>query len=582
MPIYVCRDWLINTDERRIVKDGEYLDLTPKSFDVIQLLIERRGSVVTKDDILGIVWHGSFVEEGNLPVHISKIRRTLGETKQSPLIETIPGTGYRFIAPAKDASEEDWESQVNLKQAISPNSPNDLGVLIAVLPFENIDGDRELEYLAEGLSEGLLYSLSRNDRIRVIARNTSFRYKHTTLLLKEVGETLGVEYLVTGRLRPIKDGLQLSAEITRVSDGTQMWGQVFERKHDELAVLQEQLLQITLRSIPILTQSMRNLNTHLPAGPNNESTRLLLKARHLMQRRDKLQLTNAVGLLERSIALDPSYSPTYAVAVECQLMVYIAGYENRTATINRLAPLLNELRNTRTYDDASLSALAAASMFCDLDFKNAQGYLWEALRLNPNSLIANRRLADVLITLGRFSEAQERLDRMLAIDPISFPTYTFVGRCYYRMNRFDIALTFLDDALELEPGDFGATTLYAACLIERGETALAMSYLRSSFDSHPHPDTEYMMAYCSAVSGDSTSAKHQLESLTSSYSEQCAIYVARVHAALGDLDAAFYYLEEAYSIRDIELRGILSDPRWKHLCRDRRFIEFAARLGITN
>ena len=112
MQIYKFGKCYLNTAERRVVKNGKYLELTPKTFDVLQLLVENYGAIVTKDEILGKVWNGSFVEEGNLAVHISKLRRLLGETKNAGFIETAHGNGYRFISLVNSVSEDKWKKHL--------------------------------------------------------------------------------------------------------------------------------------------------------------------------------------------------------------------------------------------------------------------------------------------------------------------------------------------------------------------------------------------------------------------------------------------------------------------------------------
>lgn len=113
MKIYRFKDFVLNTVERSVVKDGKRLALNPKTFDVLQMLVERAGEVVTKDELLGKVWNGSFVEEGNLPVHIAKLRRLLDGTDARRFIETAQGTGYRFIAPMESVSSEVWRKQLS-------------------------------------------------------------------------------------------------------------------------------------------------------------------------------------------------------------------------------------------------------------------------------------------------------------------------------------------------------------------------------------------------------------------------------------------------------------------------------------
>src|SRR5882762_7370694 len=117
MKIYKFGNCCLNTLERRVIRDGKYLDLTPRTFDVLQLLVERSGEIVTKDEMLGRVWNGSFIEEGNLPVHISKLRRLLDETGEERSIETVQGTGYRFTSRVRPVAEDEWHK---LRRGNSP------------------------------------------------------------------------------------------------------------------------------------------------------------------------------------------------------------------------------------------------------------------------------------------------------------------------------------------------------------------------------------------------------------------------------------------------------------------------------
>src|SRR5215204_6272215 len=193
MKIYKFRNFYLNPAERQVIKGENCLELTSRTFDVLQLLLENGGDVLTKDEILGKVWNGNFVEEGNLAVHISKLRRLLDETKDQPFIETVQGSGYRFVAPVQRISQSDWEKRLS---GINPLPPENVSHewtfdSIAVLPLQNESGDVEIEYLADGLTESFINSLSRLPNLKVIARNTVFRYKNKISDAKEVGETLG-------------------------------------------------------------------------------------------------------------------------------------------------------------------------------------------------------------------------------------------------------------------------------------------------------------------------------------------------------------------------------------------------------
>ena len=180
MQVYKFRNCLLNTAERSVIRERQSLELTPKTFDVLQYLIENVEKVVTKDEILGNVWNGSFLEESNLPVHISKLRRSLGEVKGKRFIETIQGSGYRFVAPVQSVNGDALQSSLRgLDRPIASHKSSKLSFdSIAVLPIENESANSDLDYIAGGLTESITNSLSLIHELRVIARNTAFRYKN--------------------------------------------------------------------------------------------------------------------------------------------------------------------------------------------------------------------------------------------------------------------------------------------------------------------------------------------------------------------------------------------------------------------
>ncbi|MEP6705379.1 MAG: winged helix-turn-helix domain-containing protein, partial [Acidobacteriota bacterium] len=211
----------MNTAERSVIKERQHLELTTRTFDVLQFLIENAGKVVSKDEILGNVWNGNFVEESNLPVHISKLRRSLSESRDCRFIETVQGTGYRFVAPLQIVSESEWQSALNASSLL-PTASDHRTInchSIAVLPFQNEGADPDYEYLTDGLTESLINGLSPIPNLKVIARNTVFRFKGKYIDVKEFGEALGVSNVLTGRLRVSGQEFMVSVELIAAKDG---------------------------------------------------------------------------------------------------------------------------------------------------------------------------------------------------------------------------------------------------------------------------------------------------------------------------------------------------------------------------
>lgn len=239
MKVFKFGNCYLNSTERRVLKNGKYLELTPKTFDVLAILVENCGEIVSKDEILGKVWSGSFVEEGNLAVHVSKLRRLLDETKNEHFIEMVSGSGYRFVSEVNLVNFEEWRKNLpngNHQNTAKFEQSRDVFTFdsVAVLPLDNESDNAEIDYLADGLTESFINSLSHISGLKVIARNTVFRYKNKDADAKEVGETLGVATVLTGRIRLIKERLMFSVELTKTTDGTQLWGKQFNHPSSEI------------------------------------------------------------------------------------------------------------------------------------------------------------------------------------------------------------------------------------------------------------------------------------------------------------------------------------------------------------
>jgi TolB-like protein/DNA-binding winged helix-turn-helix (wHTH) protein len=271
----------LDAGERLLSRDGESVPLTPKAFDLLLVLVENQGHLLKKGELLKLVWPDTFVEEANLSYNISLIRKVLGDGENGhKFIETVPKRGYRFVAEAQKVQDvldngellteqeaQDIETASRAKItpdrffwpklrvvavlavllaiiigaayfvliALRKTSPVDV---IAVLPFINVSGDQDLEYLSDGLSESLIDRLSQLPGLKVIARNSSFKYKGREVDPQEVAKALGVQAIVTGQVAQRGDSLLVRAELVSARDKTQIWGEQYQRKVGDALALQ--------------------------------------------------------------------------------------------------------------------------------------------------------------------------------------------------------------------------------------------------------------------------------------------------------------------------------------------------------
>ncbi len=193
---YEFGQFRVDARERRLLRDGEVVPLTPKVFDILLVLVQNKGHILSKDEVIRLVWPDTAVEEGNIARNISTLRNALGERpRDSKYIQTVPWRGYRFVANVKEVTEEPARPSINS---------------IAVLPFADVANDPGLEYLGEGIAENLIHNLSQLSQLKVMSRNSTFRYKGCETDASVVGKELKVQAVLTGRLARHDDLISIS------------------------------------------------------------------------------------------------------------------------------------------------------------------------------------------------------------------------------------------------------------------------------------------------------------------------------------------------------------------------------------
>jgi len=584
MKIYKFRNFYFNPTERRVIKDGKYLELTTKTFDVLHLLIESGGEIVTKDEILGRVWNGSFVEEGNLPVHISKLRRLLDETRDQPFIETVQGSGYRFVAPVNEASRSDWEKSISGIDTTDPDKTSNEWNFdsIAVLPLVNENGDPEIEYLADGLTECFINSLSRLPNLKVIARNTVFRYKNQNSDAREIGETLGVATILTGRIRVIKDHLTISIELTKTEDGTQLWGTHFNRSFTDIFEIQESV-------VSEVSEKLRSEISNITGKPgftiitnNAESYKLYLKGKYLLDKWTEDNLYKAIDYFEQSVSIDPLNVHSYVEMVECYFMLYFCDYISYTDVSTKIQPHLSVISKMKQNIDVVQAMLGGKKMYLDWKFDEAEQHFKNALNINPTCLIARYRLSNSLLHSGKFKEALEELQQISMIDPLSVINRIRIGRVFFKMKRYENAVFYLKEALELEPNNYVALTILGVILTESKKFDEALKVLEYSLKSQFNIETLSCIGYLHATEGNKKKAYNIIEQikLLPEYNNHSGMRLAKIYLALGDKETAYDLLDDAFEKHDVDLISLKFHPIWTPINNDTRFVGLLLKVGL--
>lgn len=584
--IYKFGNCYLNVECRQVIKNGQPVVLTPKTFDVLLFLIENHGRVISKDELLGAVWNGQFVEESNLAVHISKLRALLSSGKTDPLIETVPGCGYRFVAHIQPADLEEWDNNSPPTYKISQNDPAEPAYSdsIAVLPLQNEDNDEEIEYLADGLTENFINNLAYIPKLKVIARNSVFRYKDKKYDIKEVGETLGVSKVLTGRIKIIKDHVTLSVELINTADNTQIWGFQYSQPFSDIIKIQEEITAAVSEKLRTGISQFINRKNHNPVTEHTESYRLYLKGKYFLNNPTEQSIYKAITCFEKSIAYDPLNVYSYVEMIESYRLLYVYDYILYTEAQKKIKLLLTIISKFNQSISDVQCILGAIKEIFEWDFKEAEKHYQYALYLNPNSMNVYFRYISLLTDLGKFSEALVHIYNFISLDPISPYNHIRVSKIFYKMEQYKNALNYLKEALELDPGNYIGVVLLGAVYAELGDYNKATSYFKKSLKIEFNLDTYTLIGYTKALSGKKDQANEIIKQIKSQFAHKrhVSYKLAIIYSALGEVETALNYVNKAYEEHEYDLVGVKYDPRLKNLRNEPEFKEIVAKVGLPS
>ena len=542
--------------------------------------MSRHGELVTKEEIIARVWSDRVVEENNLTVSISALRKVLNETNgaRREYIETVPKYGYRFVARVTRVSQA--------AQARAESGPREASSVksLAVLPLLNAAGDPELDYLTDGITEGVINTLSGVPQLRVMARSTVFRYKGSDADPREVGAGLGVRAVLVGELRRTGEGIEVSAELVDVRDGSQLWGGQYRRRLSGTYALQEEIAReisekLFIKLTPGQDERLSRSNTD-----DWEAYHLYLKGRYFWGRREVDQIRKATRYFEAAIALDRNYAQPYVGLADCHSGLVLwhefppsAGYPKAKEMILKALAIDGNLAEAHT-------SLAAIKEFYDWDFEGAESEYRLAVSLNPNSALTHQRYATFLSHVGRWREALEEMRLSQITDPLPGLINYKLGLIHYYARQYERALELCRENIDLnslhgEPYVIGSLALVK---LGRGEEAVEAAHKARGL----MPDSPESLANLGYAYGAAGKRERAFEVLAQLHEQSQHRYLphqmpALVYAGLGDVDNAIARLEMAYDERSYYMSAIGTLPIFDGLREDARFKSLLERVGLS-
>jgi TolB-like protein len=465
--IYEFGPFRLDGDAGILFRGAEPIVLGQRAVALLRLLLQRAGAPVSKDALIEAAWPGLAIEDSNLTVQIAALRRVFEDVAgAASWIETLPRRGYRYVGPAVAIGHLPAGANPQRSPALAmPDKPS-----VAVLPFSNLSGDPEQEYFADGMVEDIIAGLSRIKWLFVVARNSSFAYKGKIVDVKRVGHELGVRYLLQGSLRKDGNRVRISAQMIEAETGGHLWTERFDRSLDDIFALQD---EIALNVIGAIEPSLRRAEVERVKRKRPDSFDaydFVLQAQADVYSGMPAQVTKALVLLQRALALEPSYALAHAFAAMCHHCLFLrAGLheESRTASVRHARAAI-----VHGHDDALALTFAGFSIGMDgHDHAAAFAALEAALAVSPSSAITYN-LGSVIF--GWAGEAEHAIDwgeramRLSPFDPWTWSACHSLTLGHFHRGRYEEAANAAHKAVQLNAGHSISYMLLAAALAKLG------------------------------------------------------------------------------------------------------------------
>jgi TolB-like protein/DNA-binding winged helix-turn-helix (wHTH) protein/Flp pilus assembly protein TadD len=582
---------------------------------------------------------------------VMRVREALLDSSDHPrYVETIPRRGYRFVAPVEDvpapsAVSEKGESE-RTSSAVLPTpgesnvalvsldadraggqtvtrpwlsapriaiaafialaglialvafflraNRNSVGVnhlthstALVVLPLENLSGDKDQDYFADGMTDELIANLAKIRSLHVISRSTAMAYKGTRKPLSEIARELNVDAVVEGTVMRVGNRVRITAELVQVSTDHHLWADTYESQLGDVLALQNRVSSAIVNEIRInLTPEERERLAKAPAV-TPEAYENYLKGLYYWNKRSDENLARAINYFERATSLDSQYALGYAGLSDCYAIISAEIFGTMPASEaapKAKAAAMRALELDPTMAEAQTS-LATVKFNYDWDWSGASEGFERAIGLNPSYATAYQRYSLYLIAMGRVQDSFAQIQKARELDPLSLSINFSLGWRLYMARQYDAAIAQSKDTLEMDPSYELPHLVLGQAYEQKGDYAQAIPELRKAVDlSHGTPLMVSALAHAYARSGNRAEAEKLLAELRAKSPKQYVspYYLALVSVGLGRNEEALDLLDQAFADRSNGLVFLKIEPELDQLRSNPRFIALQKKLGFPS
>jgi TolB-like protein/DNA-binding winged helix-turn-helix (wHTH) protein/Flp pilus assembly protein TadD len=610
-----------------LTKHGKRLRLQQQPFQLLIMLLEKPGELVTREELSTGLWPQTIVDfDHGLNKAIGKIREALGDSSENPrFVETVARRGYRFLAdvvvvdeaqprpPAGDlASHGDSGSPgpadagTALRQRTGAWKPIGFGLALvlaaslswilyprsqptpairslAVLPLENLSGDPTQDYFAEGMTDELITRLAQISALRVISRTSVMAYKSVRRSLPEIARELNVDAVVEGSVSRSSERVRITAQLIKVPTDTHIWAQSYDEEFQDALALQSKVARDIVEQIRVTLNRQEQAALVKAKTVNPEAYEAYLKGRYFWNKRTPDGLKKAIGYFSHAIETDPNYAEAYSGLADSYALS--GDWEYGILSPKDAFPQAKAAATKALELDGSLgeahTSLAFALDLYGRDWQAAEEEYKRAIKLDPGYATAHHWYAWHLMVMGRKGESILELRAAQNLDPLSLIISADIADALCIAHRYDESVQESRKTLEMDPGFAVAHYQLGQAFVQKHMHDEAIAEFQRAIELSGHSGAfDSNLGYVYAVSGRKEEAREIIRSLEARHDQNPSAdaNVALIYVGLGDQDQAMTWLEKAYEARFNP--SILLRPGFDPLRSDARFQDLLRRIGL--
>ncbi len=455
---------------------------------------------------------------------------------------------------------------------------------VAVLPFENRSGNADSEYLSDGLAESLIYRLSQLPTLKVIPRSSAFRYKGQAIDAEKIGNELGVDAVMSGRLIQRGDDLTISVDLVDVRNKKTLWGEQFERKMSDLLSTQRDIASAIAEKLRGQLSGTDTNGITKRYTDNNEAYQLYLKGRYYWNKRTAENIKKAIEVLRSATEKDPNFALAYAGLADC----YVVSPNYTGERPGKWMPEAIAYAKRSIELDSTLAephaSLAFATWFYNWDKATAEKEYLRAIELNPNYPTAHHWYSRFLRSFGRLDEAEREIHRAEELDPLSLVIINNVAELHIDRGNLDTATKVCQRMIELDPNFWSGHQTLGIILVKKGRYTEALTEAEKSLELSKRSNASLaLLGHVYAKLGRRSDVESVIKELEQRFANNVADGrdIAVVYAGLDNKDAAFEWLEKALQLRSFFSGGMRLEPSFESLHNDPRWKDLERRVGVA-